>query len=92
MRWRKKDAIQRAQSNEVLQEVLRIEPRLVAVIDEAKRQRSVRGYDSVGKYIELKNRALRLAGCLAEKEELRTNKAYDAVMRTVYDLLPPDPE
>jgi hypothetical protein len=89
-KWTKKSAISRMNSNPLLQEVLQIEPRLKPIIEEAKRQRNVRGYDRIKKHIELRNRAIQLVGWDAENEQLRSSKFYDVVVKTIDDLLPPD--
>lgn len=89
-KWTKESAISRMNDNKLLQEALRVEPRLRIIIEEAKEQRKVRGYNRIHKYVDLSNRALYLVGNLAENPQLRTSAFYDAVIHTIDDLLPPD--
>lgn len=89
-KWTKKAAIERMEANQLLQEILGIEPRLVPIIEEAKNQQRTRGYIRVQKYVELRTRASLLVGSTAEKIELRTSAHYDVVIQTIGDLLPPD--
>jgi hypothetical protein len=89
-KWTKKMAIERAEKNILLQEILKSEPDLISIIDEAKKQKKAKGYNRIKKYIELRNKAIPLVGWKASNEQIRTSEHYDAVIRTIDDLLPPD--
>jgi hypothetical protein len=89
-RWTKKGAVRRMRENEKLQEILRIEPRLWPIINEAVAQRRNKTYQRVRMYIALRNRVVPLVGWYAEREELRTTEQYRLVIDTIVDLLPPD--
>jgi hypothetical protein len=88
--WTKRAAIDRGNRNRVLQEALRLEPRLEAIIEEAQSQRRAKGYNRIRKYIELRNKVIPLVGSLAENPALNRRDYYDAVRETIDDLLPPD--
>jgi len=88
--WSKKTAIERMNHNQALQDILQLEPRLRAVIEEAREQRNNKGYHRIRRYTELKRKIASLVGSQAEKEELRSSEAYEIVRSTIDDLLPPD--
>jgi hypothetical protein len=88
--WTKQAAIKRLKSNKLLQEALRIEPRLNDVIEAAQQQENVEGYHRIRRWYELKHWMNHLVGFQAEKEQIRTMKHWDAVRDAVNDLLPPD--
>jgi hypothetical protein len=89
-KWTKKAAIDRMKSNTLLQEVLRREPRIQAIVDEAVQQQNEAGYHRIQTYYALKHQAEPLVGWGAAKPEIKTPAHYDAVIRTLDDLLPPD--
>ena len=89
-KWTKSAAIDRGNRNRVLQEALRLEPRLEAIIEEAQSQRRAKGYNRIRKYIELRNKVIPLVGSLAKNPALNRRDYYDAVRETIDDLLPPD--
>lgn len=88
--WTKEAAVAKMQANTVLAEVIRIEPRIQAVINQALSVTPYRGYSRVKTYYRLKRQAYYLVGFEAEKPELRTSTYFDAVVGTIDDLLPPD--
>jgi hypothetical protein len=88
--WTKQAAIQRMENNKLLQEILQTEPRLLPIIETAKNQKRQRGYNRVRTYIELRNQAMSYVGHSARNEQLSSSRHYDAVIRTIDDLLPPD--
>jgi putative transposase len=73
-----------------LQEILRVEPRLWSVVNDAATQRRSRTYHRIRTYLALRNRVIPLVGWHAEREELRTSDHYQIVIDTIVDLLPPD--
>lgn len=89
-KWSKKRAIERMERNHTLQEILKTEPRLLPILDQAKAQQGGKGYDRIAVYTNLRNQAAGLVGSLAEKEAVRASVHYDIVIQTIADLLPPD--
>lgn len=87
---RKLAATRRMEAHTLLQEILQREPRLVPIINEARRQRAVPGYHRAQIYQMLKGRASRLVGIGAENKAISTTAHYEAVMSTIADLLPLD--
>ncbi|MCL4295596.1 MAG: hypothetical protein KJ077_07705 [Anaerolineae bacterium] len=90
VKWAKTEAINRMNSNGLLQEILQIEPGLRPILEEAQTQRNIKGYNRIRRYIELRNKAGHLVGTLADNQQLRNSKSYDVVIKTIDDLLPPD--
>lgn len=88
--WSKKAAIKRMNSNNRLQEILEIEPRLKAVLQEAADCQNQNGYDRIRKYSALRNSLYTLVGWKAEKPGIRSQEDYTLMIRTIDDLLPPD--
>ena len=88
--WTKEEAIARMEADPLVAESVRIEPRLVPIINEARAQLAYEGYSRVRTYNALKARAYGLVGYEAERPELRTTQHYDAVLGAIEWLLPPD--
>ena len=88
--WKKRDAVQRALANQELQQILSAEPGLVPIVMAAAEQRNTVGYDRSQRYSHLKHQAERLVGWFAKNAALRSSPAYDVVIETIADLLPPD--
>jgi len=88
--WTKRAAIERMDRNLVLQQALRLEPRLEAIIAAATSQRRAKGYHRVRRYVELRNQAIPLVGAMAENPALNKAEYFEAVVHTLDDLLPPD--
>jgi hypothetical protein len=86
----KKSAIERMQNNLALQNILKIEPRLVPIITDAVNQKNGFEYNRVSTYIELRNKAAQLVGWSGENTQLKNCESYDVVIDTIDDLLPPD--
>ncbi len=83
-------AIRRMQNNALLHRVLEIEPRLKPLVEAAKKQKNEPGYNRIHAYERLKQQAETLVGWQVKNPQLKTSKSFDAVVRTIGDLLPPD--
>lgn len=88
--WTKESAVQRMSENATLQWVVSIEPRVKEVLALAIQQRPCKGYNRIDRHYELKQKIQSLVGFSAKDVRVKTMKHYDAVMRTIDDLLPPD--
>jgi hypothetical protein len=88
--WTKEEAIDRVEADQLVAESVRMEPRLLPLINEARAQQAYEGYSRVRTYYALKARAYALVGYEAERPELRTPRHYDAVLGAIEWLLPPD--
>jgi len=89
-KWTKRAAIERMKSNTLLQEVLHAEPELRPILEQARRQRNVKGYNRIETYLSLRDSIQYLVGWYAHNPEIKTRLHHDAVIRTIADLLPPD--
>ena len=73
-------------------EIIKIEPALESLYDEAKAVRDEGSGDSFCAnliwYEQFKPRLVRLAGWDARKSELRSTEAYDLAYRKIYDPIP----
>jgi hypothetical protein len=69
---------------------IRMEPRLLPIINEERAQQAYEGYSRVRTYYALKARASGPVAYEAERPELRTPQHYDAVLGATRWLLPPD--
>jgi hypothetical protein len=88
--WKKRDALQRALANQELHQILSAEPGLVPIMVAAAEQRNTVGYDRGQRYSHLKHQAERLVGWHAQNAALGNSAAYEVVVQTIADLLPPD--
>jgi len=77
-------------NNRRLQEILNIEPRLAAILEEAKGIRRNPEYDRIRTYIRLRNQVIPLVGWFAAQEALHNSSDYNLVINTIVDLLPQD--
>lgn len=90
--WTKEAAIQRADSNPLLQEMMKKQPAIRAIVDEAKAQQVGKGYIALDVFGRLKKRAERLVGHWAESNEFGDSVHYDTLLQAVEDLLPLEDE
>jgi hypothetical protein len=61
------------------------------LIEEAKQERCVPGYDANGRFYDYyKPKIQSLVGWKATSSELRNEEAYDIVYEVIYELLPGD--
>ena len=86
----KKDISEKIFSNPKMKEILAIEPRLIPILEEAKKQRNIAGYDRIRTYIRLRNAACNYVGYECENPKLKNSKSYDLIRSAIDDLLPPD--
>jgi len=86
----RQDAIRRVQADPLVQEALRSEPRLQAVLDRARLQTNEPGYHRIRTYYDLKRMFYHLVGWNAPQPQIRTQHHYMAIVGAVADLLPPD--
>jgi len=88
--WSKTDAILRMFRNRELQAILVAEPRLIPIVMSAASQENTVGYHRITRYYYLKAKVLPLVGWESKNRVLKTQEAYDEVIGTIDDLLPPD--
>src|SRR3712207_5777931 len=88
--WIRQDAYHRVLADPLVQEALRVEPRLAAIIERARTQTNVPDYNRIRTYYELKGMFKWLVGWHAAQPHLRTQRHYEAFVRAIDDLLPPD--
>lgn len=86
----KQSAIARMKANWLLQEALRMEPRIQVALDAALHQRSESGYNRSRRYGELKESIYHLVGWAARDLAISRSEYYEAVVSTIADLLPDD--
>jgi len=87
----KKRLLEEAERNQLLQEAMRIEPRIRQLFERVKKERCLMGYNANDTFYEVyKPQIVRLVGFDSPHKALRTMKHYDAVYDTIYDLLPAD--
>ena len=86
----RQEAYRKVQADPLVQEALRIEPRLQSVLDRARLQTNEPGYHRIRTYYDLKRMFLGLVGWYAPQPQIRTQHHYMAIVGAVADLLPPD--
>jgi hypothetical protein len=83
--------LEKINNNALLQEAMQIDPRIKNLVEEAKKERCVPGYNANGRfYTYYKPQIVSLVGWECSRKELRSQKYYDAVYEAVYELLPGD--
>lgn len=90
--WRRQRAqeIAREKADRRLQRILRMEPKAWDVLTMAREQQFSPAYNLEHEYVYLKHRAQRLVGWDARNPQLRSHEDYDAMIRAISSLLPPD--
>ena len=86
----RQEAYRTVQADPLVQEALRIEPRLLAALDRARLQTNEPGYHRIRTYYDLKRMFSGLVGWNAPQPQIRTQHHYRAIVGAVADLLPPD--
>jgi hypothetical protein len=87
----KKKLLEQIQANQLVQEAIRVEPRIGSLIEQARRQWCVQGYNRLELFYDrFKPRIVTLVGWSASQKALRTTQHYDAVYEAIEDLLPAD--
>ena len=87
--WTRQEAIKRLNENKKFQAIVKIEPRISAVISEILKIRSNKFYNWGEEYYRFKTKISGLVGWKAERDELRNSDSYEVVLNVVVDLLPP---
>jgi hypothetical protein len=88
--WSPQTALDRLSTEHRLQEILQVEPRLQALLDQAIYQEAGPTYDRIRTYTKLRNQLIPLVGWHAEHPALRNSGDYQLVLEVLIDLLPPD--
>lgn len=88
--WTKKDAMARFRANKLTQKIVRQERNVAQIIEKAKVQRIEPGYHRIRTYIDLRNEVELYVGWFAQNKALATTEAYDVIVSSIVDLLPPD--
>jgi hypothetical protein len=88
--WTKQDAIQRLNNNNSLLKIIKIEPRISDIVSDILKLNNCQGYNRDEEYRYFKTRLIKLVGHTAENDEVGDADSYEAVIRVVDDLLPPD--
>ncbi len=88
--WTKQDALQRLNSNKEILKIIKIEPRISALITEAIKLDNCHGYNRDETYRQFKSKLIKFVGHTAENDKVGDADSYEVVIRVLDDLLPPD--
>lgn len=87
----KKRLIEQINNDPLIQQAIQVAPHVGRLIEEAKKQRCVMGYNVIQLFYNYyKPQICNLVGWESRYKELRTREHYDAVYDAIYDLLPED--
>ena len=85
--WTKEAAIARMNSNKRLAEILKVEPRINKILDQAIRQRTNFFTENIEFFATMRNQLNDLVGRNAADPSIRTDEDYDTIQDTILDLL-----
>lgn len=77
-------------TNPLLLEAVQIQPILGGILEDIKKRETDFGYDRESAYIELKGKIAPYVGSAAENPKLSDRKYYEATVKAIDQLLPPD--